>query len=126
MFRYQANNTPELKANPARKPMQTSAIEVGSMAGEYRLPRMESSEDGSGGQPKNRAGWFRHWWWTIVGGLVGYGVAQLNLPDWIVALGIVALTLSASGALYWREKRWMAAQRAKMAELAAESRRQNS
>jgi hypothetical protein len=85
------------------------------MAGKYRVPGMESAEDGSG------AGWLRRWWWVFVGpvcGLIGYETGKLRLPDWIVALGIVALTLSASGALYWREKRWMAAQRAKMAELA--------
>lgn len=70
----------------------------------------------------NKASWFRRWYWLgipPVSGLIGYWLGTLSVPDWIVALGIVALTLSISGVMYWSNMRWINQQRIKMAELAA-------
>lgn len=70
----------------------------------------------------SEASWFRRWYWLgipPVCGVIGFWLGTLMIPDWVVALGIVALTLSVSGVMYWSNKRWISQQRVKMAELAA-------
>jgi hypothetical protein len=69
---------------------------------------------------------FGRWWWIGLGPvcvLIGYLTGRLGLPDWIIALGTVALTLSTAGVMYWWNRRWIDRQQAAMAELAAEARR---
>lgn len=69
----------------------------------------------------SEASWFRRWYWLgipPVSGFIGYWLGTLSIPNWIVALGIAALTLSVSGVMYWSNQRWINQQRAILAELA--------